>query len=274
MWNLVKDVWLLFGRLFSLPTKPGLRRVGFPVKDRLVMGTNLGFNVSLLLIVPLLLASIWLPALWWKTLPLLFVLSVACSVLVFWLPGKVGVQKGLSLGFLAAAVCVIAGQTVWVLSGWTTLGWAAWVLGVSAFIGYDMPSWSPLWRQDSKELVLGLKNTHVEIIPEKCISCHLCDIVCPSAVFDYNSESKKYEVVNLAACQACGACIENCPTDAIVNNFREGICSCPTCYVIEGVATLKGKLRGTASEAEPAASSSPPNDFSGCCSGKNEDSRP
>jgi len=30
MLNLLKDIWFLFGRLFSFPVKPGLRRVGNP----------------------------------------------------------------------------------------------------------------------------------------------------------------------------------------------------------------------------------------------------
>ena len=30
MWDLLKDFWFLFGRLFPFPTKSGLRRVGNP----------------------------------------------------------------------------------------------------------------------------------------------------------------------------------------------------------------------------------------------------
>ena len=35
---------------------------------------------------------------------------------------------------------------------------------IAAFVGYDLPSWSPLWRQDVKELVLGKAE---EGIPEE-----------------------------------------------------------------------------------------------------------
>lgn len=201
------------------------RQVQFHLKDRLVMGTNLAFNDALLLAVPLLLLSIWVGGLWWKTLPLLLILCVLSSVFVFQLPGKIGAQKGLALGVLASAVFVTLSQTAWHLNPWSVLGWTGWILAVAVFVGYDTPSWSPLWRQDFKEIVFGVKNTHVEIMPEKCIGCHLCDIVCPVDVFGYDSTAKKYEVVNLDACQACGACIENCPTEAIVNNFRSSVCS-------------------------------------------------
>ncbi|MBX9625545.1 MAG: 4Fe-4S binding protein [Gemmataceae bacterium] len=243
-------------------TEKKQRLVRFGAKDRLVMGTNLGFNVSLLLVLPLLLGSIWVAGLWWKTIPLLFLLSVVCSLLVFWLPGKVGVQKGFSLGLLAAAVFVVAANLTGV-GPWAMAGWTAWIVLLAVFVGYDLPSWSPLWRQDVKELVLGVKTTHVEVIPEKCISCHMCDVVCPVGVFAQNPGTKKFEVVNLAACIACGACIENCPTEAIVNNFRESVCSCPTCYVIEGAGSIRTRLSRKKS-AEPPPAAAAPEPGSGC----------
>ncbi|NOZ23996.1 MAG: 4Fe-4S dicluster domain-containing protein [Planctomycetes bacterium] len=217
------------------------RRVKFGLKNRFVMGTNHGFSAALFLILPFLIASIWVGGLWWKTLPLLFALSVLCSILAFWLPGKPGVQKGLSLGVLASAAFVVVSQAVWGLAPSAVLGWTGWIVFLSVLVGYDMPGWSPIWRQDMKELVLGVKNTHVEIIPDRCTGCHLCDIVCPMNVFGRDAETGKYKVLNLDACEACGACIENCPADAIANNFRGGTCSCPACGAINVVAKLRGK---------------------------------
>ena len=39
MWNLLKDFWFLFGRLFPFPTKPGLKRVGSPDRSSPVLVT-------------------------------------------------------------------------------------------------------------------------------------------------------------------------------------------------------------------------------------------
>ncbi|NOZ73782.1 MAG: 4Fe-4S dicluster domain-containing protein [FCB group bacterium] len=214
------------------------RRVGFPLKDRLIMGTNLAFNALLFLILPLLLMSIWVSGLWWKSILSVLLLSVLTSALVFRLPGKPGVQKGLSLGIILASVFAVVALASRTMGSLETLGWSAGIILLATYLGFDLPGWSPLWRADVNELLRGVKNTQIRIVPEKCIGCVLCDLVCPANVFGKNPMTRKYEVLNLDACQACGACIENCPTEAIENNFRTGVCSCPTCAVIKGVKSL------------------------------------
>lgn len=48
---------------------------------------------------------------------------------------------------------------------------------------------------------------------EKCTGCTLCTIVCPHAVFEM--QDKKAQIVNFNGCMECGACMVNCPSDAI-----------------------------------------------------------
>ena len=222
-------------------TEPDERRVTFPLKERLIMGTNLAFASLVFFIVPIAVASIWMPGLWWRSILLVFLLAVLNGAFVFRLPGKPGVQKGLSLGLAMVAVFGAFARMWWDLPATPTLAWGSWILFLSAYLGYDLPSWSPLWRADLKELLSGTRHTEIAVEEDLCIGCHLCDVVCPVEVFARRPDTKKYFVAHLDACQACGACVENCPTDAIVTNFTAGVCSCPTCTVINGVGAFKAR---------------------------------
>ncbi|NOX25776.1 MAG: 4Fe-4S dicluster domain-containing protein [Deltaproteobacteria bacterium] len=221
--------WLQSGR----PNPPAEhRRVLFPFKNRLVMGTNLGVNTLLFAILPLLLASYWLPGFWWKSLLLIFAAAILNCLLVFKLPGKPGLQKGLALGGIAAAIFTVIAVSALHLPFINLSGWLIWIIVIGAYLGYDTPSWSPLWRTDMKELLLGERNTEVSVSPEKCIGCGLCQNVCPAGVFGRDLLSGKSTALHLERCQACGACVENCPAAAIETNFEGGICSCPTCQIL------------------------------------------
>jgi ferredoxin len=57
-----------------------------------------------------------------------------------------------------------------------------------------------------------IKNT-LEVDPDRCISCGLCQAVCPHRVFDPGS--RKVKLKNASACIECGACAANCPVSAI-----------------------------------------------------------
>jgi len=61
---------------------------------------------------------------------------------------------------------------------------------------------------------------------ERCISCKLCEIICPSISIDINpinridntKRTNLYEI-DLFKCIYCGACEEACPVDSIVETI-------------------------------------------------------
>lgn len=89
--------------------------------------------------------------------------------------------------------------------------------------------------------------------PELCIGCGMCSIVCPHGVFEQINEVARF--VFRENCMECGACQNNCPTEAIVVDSGVG-CASAMIY-----AALTGKKEPTCGgETEPSC----------CCSSKPE----
>ena len=49
-----------------------------------------------------------------------------------------------------------------------------------------------------------------------CVGCTLCTQVCPHNVFEMGG--RKARIVDRDGCMECGACVKNCPTQAISVN--------------------------------------------------------
>jgi len=60
----------------------------------------------------------------------------------------------------------------------------------------------------------------LEYDQKKCISCGMCAVVCPHAVFAI--ENGKAVMDNRNLCMECGACMRNCPAGAISVEAGEG----------------------------------------------------
>jgi len=63
-----------------------------------------------------------------------------------------------------------------------------------------------------------------KIDPDKCISCGMCEKVCPEGVIAM-LKNKKYDKdkpeVDLNFCKGCGICAEECPAKAIKMKLEE-----------------------------------------------------
>jgi len=75
--------------------------------------------------------------------------------------------------------------------------------------------------------------TTLELDPESCVGCGVCEVVCPHAVFQIRG--KKAEIVDRDGCMECGACAQNCAAGAIRVNPGVGCAS----YIIQ--TWIKGK---------------------------------
>ena len=70
--------------------------------------------------------------------------------------------------------------------------------------------------------VLPTLHNPVDIDPVKCITCMICDYVCPGDVIHKEPRSKTLPVVAYPdECWYCGLCEQACPADAIKIVFPE-----------------------------------------------------
>ena len=78
--------------------------------------------------------------------------------------------------------------------------------------------------------LIYLKNVvTLELLAERCTGCRMCITVCPHDVFVV--EGRKARVANRDACMECGACAQNCPSDAI--SVQSGLCGCAALFIRE-----------------------------------------
>ena len=80
----------------------------------------------------------------------------------------------------------------------------------------------------------GLKENHksrsITVIPEKCVGCKLCQLICSCVnlrVFNparahipITADEKKglFDITFLPGCTGCGACIKHCPAGALTGD--------------------------------------------------------
>jgi NAD-dependent dihydropyrimidine dehydrogenase PreA subunit len=95
-----------------------------------------------------------------------------------------------------------------------------------------------------------LKNVvTLKLATHKCTGCGMCTSVCPHVVFEI--QEKKAVVIDRDACMECGACVRNCPVEAIT--VRAGV-GCAN-------AIIKGAVKGTAPTCGDSCCDSTPS----CC---------
>ena len=114
-----------------------------------------------------------------------------------------------------AAVAIGAVALVLGLTGGLSAGHlAAWGIGAAAAVGlvtFDFDGSSPTAASGMFEERLF----HVALDLDRCSGAYNCWAVCPEACFDKKPEAHKIEITHADRCIRCGACIVQCPQDAL-----------------------------------------------------------
>lgn len=63
---------------------------------------------------------------------------------------------------------------------------------------------------------------HIDLVPERCNGSADCILVCPRKVFRMNGQKHKVDIIAGENCIDCGACIVQCPQDALRFRYDDG----------------------------------------------------
>ncbi len=110
-------------------------------------------------------------------------------------------------GFGAAYAAMSAATTVGVVD---TAMLAVAALATSALLSVDLPGTTP-WYPSA----MAHDRFEIELLVEACRGAADCVSVCPRGVLRMNGPIRKVEIVDQASCIRCGACVVQCPEDAL-----------------------------------------------------------
>ena len=214
----------------GLETTAEMRRVSFGWQRRLEMAVAWAFPISLL--GGLLVLPFWSEA----VAPLAGLVWCVSLLLFLGFPlyqrGLDGGDKGMGFVFFDYGpraislvlwlVCVLVIAVGTIAMGaftWTLmLQWAGIALVVLAILGLDLMGSTPTYKSGLHED----RRLQITLDEQLCKGAAFCEDVCPVGVFEVDRDRRLAYLAHAPACVQCGACIVQCPFDALHFRHPEG----------------------------------------------------
>jgi ferredoxin len=194
-----------------------MHQVGFPWTQRLEVAAAWAFTLSV--VAALIVGLLWREALLTSILVIWGLsLAVCLSFPLYerWL-GSGARRGGAVLGaFMVLWVAVmlagvgyyyVFGQVVW----GDILRWALLTLVVLLVMGVDFLGTTPVYKSSLQEDRL----LEVVLDEERCRGVGYCEDVCPRDCYEVDRQRHKATIPRSSRCVQCGACIVQCPCDAL-----------------------------------------------------------
>lgn len=180
-----------------------MRHVRFGIRERLEMAVTWAVPMTLVAALAMvLLHPAWLPA----TIAMVWLLAIAVFTLYDWLLG----QRFLLLALVAASLSLVLAATAG--GGRAALIAAPLAaIAISALLTFDYSGSTPIeGGSHFKEA-----RWHITLDLDRCKGVYFCWQVCPEACFEKREDVRKVELAHSDRCIRCGACVVQCPTDAL-----------------------------------------------------------
>ncbi len=180
-----------------------MRHVRFGIRERLEMATAWAVPMMLLGAIPVLaLRPSWLLPL----IAMVWVLAIAVFTLYDRLLRESFIRLAIPASLIPLALAAIAGAGTAALIAAPVGG-----IVLSALLTFDYSGSTPIeGGSHFKEA-----RWHIKLDLDRCKGVYFCWQVCPEACFDKREDVRKVEIARSDSCIRCGACVVQCPTDAL-----------------------------------------------------------
>jgi NAD-dependent dihydropyrimidine dehydrogenase PreA subunit len=187
-----------------------MRHVRFGAGERLEMAAAWATPIVVLAALPTLaLRPSWMMPL----SALVCILAVAVFTIYDRLPQPRRSLFGAAAAVLAVAAAILGGGG---LAAIAAAGIGA--VGLSSALTYDYTGSTPIEGGSHFEEA----RWHIELDLDRCKGVYFCWQVCPEACFEKREDVRKVEIAHSDRCIRCGACVVQCPTDALAFQDSEG----------------------------------------------------
>lgn len=147
------------------------------------------------------------------------------------LPGS-NTRKTILIGAMLGPMMLLLSWMTGGLSVWQSFLLLALLASATLLVGSAHSGYAPFKQCSYSRQFYGYPPLKIDIVTEDCTGCTLCDWVCPVDCFDAVKQPNNRTVFFMSKpsnCVECAACLEQCPTGAVINVFE--------------VATEKSQLR-------------------------------
>lgn len=195
------------------------RFMRFPVWERMEMAALLGVPMLMVVLPVLAAVSGWAAMTAGGAAIGLTVLGL--FVLLPWLPIR-GRRRFVLVAVFAAGAALLGCGLLFVLGAATSSRLTA--VSVASLAGIaiasiDLAGFTP-WYGSSINTFHN--QAHIELVAERCTAVADCVAVCPRDVLDMDERRHRVQINKPDWCIQCGACIVQCPTDALRFRYDDG----------------------------------------------------
>ena len=180
-----------------------MRHVRFGICERLEMAVTWAVPMTLIAAIPLLFLR---PPCLLPMTAMVWLLAVAVFTLYDRLLGQRFLLLALAASLVSLGLAALSGAG---LSALIAAPLAS--IAISGLLTFDYTGSTPIeGGSHFKEA-----RWHIRLDAERCKGVYFCWQVCPEACFEKREDVRKVEIAHSDRCIRCGACVVQCPTDAL-----------------------------------------------------------